>query len=169
MKFYSACYSTHDLDQDILGFSANDQQLSPDLLFLPRSLGAMSQRIFAYPPHAQQEADNIRRLLTAHHIEFFETPASRWGFSNAAIWLKHDNDADQAKELLERHHQEFAELARREYQEETGYNPNAPWLKKVVFICQHIFRRKMAILMLAAGLLLLYLYFVLFFSLFDTH
>jgi hypothetical protein len=127
----------------------------------------MTKRIFSYPITAEQEADSVRQLLKAHHIEFFETPASRWGFTQAAIWITHDADADKARHLLEQHHQEFAAQARQDYQKETGYDPNAPMVAKIGFTIKHIFKRKAALLVLAFGILLLYLYLSLFFSLFN--
>ena len=127
----------------------------------------MSKRIFSYPAYAEQEASSIRHLLETHHIEYFETPASRWGFSNAAIWVKNDVDADKAEELLQQHHQEFAEQARRQYQMETGYDPDASLPEKLLFTIKHILRRKTALILLLIGFFLLYLYFSLFFSLFE--
>jgi hypothetical protein len=128
---------------------------------------AMTKRIFSYPATAEQEADSIRHLLQTHDIEYFETPASRWGFSNAAIWLKNDEDKDEAERLLQQHHEEFAEQARQQYQMETGYNPSASLPEKTLFTLKYILRRKSALLLVVAGFLLLYLYFRLFFSLFD--
>lgn len=127
----------------------------------------MTKRIFSYPATAEQEADSIRQLLQTHKIEFFETPASRWGFTQAAIWIKHDTDADNARRLLEQHHREFADQARQEYQRETGYDPNASMVDKIAFTIKHLLKRKAAMLVLAIGLLLLYLYLSLFFSLFH--
>jgi hypothetical protein len=128
---------------------------------------AMTKRIISYPASAEQEAHSIRSLLEAHHIEYFETPASRWGFSNAAIWLKNNDDANKVEQLLQRHHIEFAEQARQEYQMETGYDPNAPLPVKTRFTLKQMVKRKSALLLLAMGVFLLYLYLALFFSLFH--
>jgi len=129
----------------------------------------MTKRIFSYPASAEQEADSIRHLLQTHHIEYFETPASRWGFSNAAIWIKNDDDADRVERLLQQHHEEFAEKARQQYQKETGYDPSASLPAKALFTLRHIFRRKSALLLLMAGFFLLYVYLYLFFSLFHSN
>jgi hypothetical protein len=127
----------------------------------------MTKRIFSYPVSAEQEADSIRHLLAAHHIEFFETPASRWGFSNAAIWLQHDEDVAQTEHLLQQHHIEFAEQARQRFQLETGYDPNAPLAAKTVFSIKHLLKRKSALALLMVGIFLIYLYLAMFFSLFN--
>jgi hypothetical protein len=127
----------------------------------------MTKRIFSYPPTAEQEADSIRHLLQTHHIEYFETPASRWGFSNAAIWLNNDADAEKAEQLLQQHHEEFAKRARQQYQMDTGYDPCASLPAKTLFTLKYVLHRKSALLLLVAGFFLLYLYFSLFFSLFN--
>ena len=127
----------------------------------------MTKRIFSYPDSAEQEAQGIRTLLEAHHIEFFETPASRWGFSNAAIWLKNDSDGDKVQTLLAQHHTEFAQQARQRYQMETGYDPNASWTVRARFTLKYLFQRKTVLVAVIVGFFLLYLYFNLFFSLFK--
>ena len=126
----------------------------------------MAIRIFSYPWSAEEEADGIRSLLQSHHIDYFETPASRWGFTNAAIWLKNDTDLDEARSLLQQHHLAFAENARRQYQLETGYDPNASFLKKTAFTIKYSFRRKSVLVLVAFGFVLLFLYFYSFFALF---
>ncbi|WP_455210340.1 DUF6164 family protein [Kaarinaea lacus] len=128
---------------------------------------AMTKRIFSYPATAEQEADSIRHLLQTHHVEYFETPASRWGFSNAAIWLKNDEDTDKVERLLQQHHEEFAAQARQQYQLETGYDPNAELHVKILFTLKHILKRKSALVLAVVGFFLLYLYLSLFFSLFN--
>ena len=80
---------------------------------------------------------------------------------------KNNDDADKVEQLLQQHHIEFAKQARQEYQMETGYDPNAPLPVKTRFTLKHMVKRKSALLLLAMGIFLLYLYFVLFFSLFH--
>jgi len=46
------------------------------------------------------EADEIRELLTAHGIDWYETPAGKWGISMPAIWLRDDSQLQRAGELL---------------------------------------------------------------------
>ena len=55
------------------------------------------------------EAAEIRALLAAHAIEFYETPAGRWGISAPAIWLKEGQSPQKAKALIEQYeHERFA-------------------------------------------------------------
>lgn len=129
----------------------------------------MSKRLFAYPDSAQDEAESVRELLRTKQMEFYETPASRWGFSNAAIWLKNDDDFEKAQELMRQHQEDYAEKARKKYHQETGYNANAPFWEKTVFTFKHLLlRRKRGLLLVIVGFILLYYYFYLFFSLFIS-
>ena len=46
------------------------------------------------------EADDVRAMLQAHRIEFYETQPSRWGISHGGIWVSDDGDVVQAKRLM---------------------------------------------------------------------
>jgi hypothetical protein len=46
------------------------------------------------------EADDIRVLLEAHEIDFYETTNGRWGLGFAAIWLHDETQLEQAKALI---------------------------------------------------------------------
>ena len=35
----------------------------------------------------EDEADDVRAMLEAHRIEFYETRPSRWGVSHGGIWV----------------------------------------------------------------------------------
>ena len=48
----------------------------------------------------EDEADDVRAMLDAHRIEFYETQPSRWGISHGGIWVTHDQDIAQAKALM---------------------------------------------------------------------
>ncbi len=48
----------------------------------------------------EDEADDVRALLDAHRIEYYETQPSRWGISYGGIWVTHDQDVAQAKSLM---------------------------------------------------------------------
>ncbi len=54
----------------------------------------------------EDEVDEIRALLEANAIEFFETPAGRWGISAPAIWLKDKQNLKPTKALLEEYQKE---------------------------------------------------------------
>ncbi len=63
------------------------------------------------------EADDIRQLLDANDIAFYETSAGNWGVSMPAIWLTEDYQIATAKRLLQAYQAERAEQARGEYQQ----------------------------------------------------
>lgn len=46
------------------------------------------------------EADDVRAMLDAHRIEYYETRPMRWGISHGGIWVSHDQDIVQAKALM---------------------------------------------------------------------
>ena len=48
----------------------------------------------------EEEADDVRAMLEAHRIEFYETRPSRWGVSHGGIWVTHEQDVAQAKQLM---------------------------------------------------------------------
>lgn len=62
------------------------------------------------------EADEIRALLAAHHIHFYETPPNRWGISMGGIWIGDDDQAVQARRLLDEYQDERARRARADYE-----------------------------------------------------
>lgn len=66
----------------------------------------------------EDEADEIRALLRASRIEFYETPEGNWGVSMPAIWLRDDEDRDRGKKLLDDYQAERARRAREEYEQQ---------------------------------------------------
>lgn len=63
----------------------------------------------------EDEAREVRALLEAHAIDFYETDAGNWGVSMAAIWLRDDGRLDEAKALLADYQQERARRMREAY------------------------------------------------------
>jgi len=58
------------------------------------------------------EADEVRALLDAEKIEFYETRPSMWGISAGGIWLVDAAAYPQAKRLLAEYQQRRGEQAR---------------------------------------------------------
>lgn len=63
------------------------------------------------------EADDVRALLAAHEIEYYETRPSLWGVSAGGIWVRHDGDAAAAARLMAEYQEQRRTRARREYEE----------------------------------------------------
>lgn len=60
----------------------------------------MAQLVFRLKNVPEQEADEIRQLLTEHDIDFYETSAGRWQISMAGIWVRDKAQIDKAKTLI---------------------------------------------------------------------
>jgi hypothetical protein len=60
------------------------------------------------------EADEIRELLTTHGIDWYETPAGKWGISLPAIWLRDSGELQRAGELLYGYQQQRSQRMRDE-------------------------------------------------------
>lgn len=49
---------------------------------------------------AEDEADDVRALLDAHRIDYYETRPSPWGISAGGIWIKDNAEHPRAKALM---------------------------------------------------------------------
>jgi hypothetical protein len=58
------------------------------------------------------EAAEIRALLEANRIEFYETPVNRWGISAGGIWLVDGDSLEEARRLLADYQDERQRRAR---------------------------------------------------------
>jgi len=63
------------------------------------------------------EADDVRELLAANNIDFYETSAGNWGVSLPAIWLYHQADLARAQWLFDSYQQERALAQRKLYRQ----------------------------------------------------
>lgn len=64
----------------------------------------------------EDEADDVRAMLDAHRIGFYETPPSMWGLSAGGIYVKDDADIGQAKDLMAGYQQQRRTRVRAEYE-----------------------------------------------------
>ena len=76
----------------------------------------MAKQLFILRGVPDDEADEIRALLTEREIGFYETPAGSWGMSMPALWLNDESQFEQAKQLLDEYQQKRQQQARTEYQ-----------------------------------------------------
>lgn len=78
----------------------------------------MAKLIFKLKDVPVDEAQDIRELLEANDISFYETHAGNWGIAMAGIWINDNALYSQAiilidryqKDRSDRHHQEYAHL-----------------------------------------------------------
>ncbi|NOX75911.1 MAG: hypothetical protein GXP17_04710 [Gammaproteobacteria bacterium] len=61
----------------------------------------MAIQLFSLRNVPDDEAHDIRELLDAQQLDYYETGAGNWGISSPAIWLKNDADQPRARELID--------------------------------------------------------------------
>lgn len=61
------------------------------------------------------EADDVRAMLEAHHIVFYETTPSMWGISTGGIWVTEDQAFAEAKRLMADYQQQRGIRVREEH------------------------------------------------------
>lgn len=66
----------------------------------------MTLLLFSLRGVPDDEADEIRELLTEQDIDFYETPAGNWGVSMPAFWLRDESDLAKAQSLLNSYQQQ---------------------------------------------------------------
>lgn len=75
----------------------------------------MPKLLFRLRGVPEDEADEIRALLTEKQIEYYETPAGNWGISLPALWLQDESRYLEAKELLDAYQTARSQRIRAEY------------------------------------------------------
>lgn len=73
----------------------------------------MAVLIFRLNGVSDEEAQDVRELLSDNALDSYETSAGRWGVSVAGLWLVNDSDKGRARELIDAY-----QLERRRYFEE---------------------------------------------------
>ena len=68
----------------------------------------MSKLLFSLRGVPEDEAEEVRELLTQHAIDYYETLPGNWGISMPALWLYHDEQLEQAQSLLTEYHRNRA-------------------------------------------------------------
>ena len=75
----------------------------------------MSKLLFKLRNVPDDEAEEVRALLSAHQIDFYETSAGNWGISLPALWVRDETQYSQARELLDVYQVERSAHVREEY------------------------------------------------------
>ena len=84
----------------------------------------MPIRVFDLRGVPDDEADEVRTLLTNNKIDFYETSAGNWGISVPAIWLHDDVHLEKAKQLITQYQQQRFSKARGEYTQQNREGRN---------------------------------------------
>ncbi|MGI9227474.1 MAG: DUF6164 family protein [Gammaproteobacteria bacterium] len=77
----------------------------------------MPVQLFRLRNVPDDEANEIRDLLTNNHIDHYETPAGNWGISMPAIWLNDESQLNEAKSLIAQYQNERQARIRNEYEQ----------------------------------------------------
>ncbi|MFI3196974.1 MAG: DUF6164 family protein [Methylococcaceae bacterium] len=103
----------------------------------------MTQLLFNLRGVPDDEADEVRELLTAQDIDFYETSAGNWGMSMPALWLRDAADLEKARQLLNAYQQQRFLTSREDYLQQKKANQQQTWLKvfkeKPVLYCAYLF------------------------------
>ncbi len=67
----------------------------------------------------EDEADEVRALLTSHGIDFYQTPESAFGISAGSIWLRDESQAQIARQLLDEYQTQRYATQRERHEELT--------------------------------------------------
>ena len=75
----------------------------------------MPIKLFNLRAVPDDEAEEIRQLLTDNHIDYYETPGGNWAVSAPALWLSDDSQWHKAKDLIGQYQHERLIRVREEY------------------------------------------------------
>ncbi len=75
----------------------------------------MSKLIFSLRDVPPDEAEDIRQLLSEHHLTFYETSAGNWGISTPALWLVKEEEWHTARALIDEYQSQRQQLQRAAY------------------------------------------------------
>jgi len=77
----------------------------------------MARLIFKLKSVPDDEADDIKNLLSENEIEFYESPAGNWEISMNALWLNDEAQYAQAKQLIDEYQVKRSQRIRLETQQ----------------------------------------------------
>ena len=78
----------------------------------------MAKIIFRLQHVSNEEADEVKSLLTEHGMDFYESPAGNWGISMHALWLNDESQYARAKQLIDEYQLERSQRIRLEKQQQ---------------------------------------------------
>lgn len=78
----------------------------------------MPVKLFPLNGVPEDEAEEVRALLNAGEIDYYETPAGNWGLSVPALWLHDENQFAQARALIDVYQQARLLRVREEYEQQ---------------------------------------------------
>lgn len=91
----------------------------------------MSTLVFKLRYVPEDEAADVRALLSEHRVEFYETTAGNWGIAMPGIWVG-DEDVQQARTLIDEYQQTRASELRSQREEAVAQGTAPPWYSQFV-------------------------------------
>ena len=77
-------------------------------------IAAMAKLLFNLRNVPEDEADEVRQLLTTHGVDWYETRPGPWGISTGALWLRDAAAYPEARRLLDGYQASRRERVREE-------------------------------------------------------
>ena len=77
----------------------------------------MAKLLFKLRFVPEDEAQDIRELLSENGIDYYETSAGILGISMPALWLKDDSQLEAARSLIDQYQEQRLQRARQENQQ----------------------------------------------------
>lgn len=78
----------------------------------------MAKLLFKLKSVFDDEANDIKELLSSNNIDFYESPAGNWGISMHALWLNDETKFDQATQLINEYQEQRTLRVREEIQQQ---------------------------------------------------
>lgn len=75
----------------------------------------MPELLFNLRNVPEDEREEVRALLRANAIDYYETPAGNWGISSPGLWLADVEKLERARALLAEYQHQRAAAAREQY------------------------------------------------------
>lgn len=76
---------------------------------------SMTKLLFRMRDVPDDEAEEVRELLTQNEIPFFETFAGNWGISMPGLWLVNEQQFDEARALLDEYQEARSTRVKSQY------------------------------------------------------
>lgn len=91
----------------------------------------MAKLLFKLKDVFDDEAADVRALLSDHHIDFYESPGGNWGISIHALWLNDESQYDTARALIDQYQAERSQRIQAEYQQRVANGETETLLQRI--------------------------------------
>ncbi len=92
----------------------------------------MAKLIFKLKSVSQDEAEDIKNLLTENKLDFYESPAGNWEISMHALWLRDESQYPQAKQLIEEYQVKRSQRIRLEKQQKIDQGEYETFIQRLI-------------------------------------